>query len=257
MESRPDNHSSSDFEKQFPPWEFVGQTYFGNFCTVYQARPRNRNVPAAYAVKVLKSEWCHNEVGLALMYREVEVGRKVSHPHLVPVLDADLKSDIPYLVQPWLEGKTIRDYLAGGRHARFHETLWVTRQVTEALVALETVGYCHADIKPGNIHVSLSGHVTLIDLGTSRRLGQAKSPLDLAVCGTPEFMAPELRKKEAFADIRSDIYSLGRVMQSMTPEISQELPELMDRMTAPRPENRPASARQLLRELVALEIQFV
>ncbi|MDR1959989.1 MAG: serine/threonine protein kinase [Planctomycetaceae bacterium] len=249
-------------EKHLPPWEFVGQTYFGNFCTIYQAKPRHRDVPASYAVKVLKLEWCSKEIGASIMQREAEVGQSISHPHLVPVLDADLASEIPYVVQPWLEGMTLRDWLVRGFSADLSEMLWIARQVAEALLALENAGYCHCDIKPGNIHLSSGGHVTLIDLGMSRRLSGTEKLMDRTVGGTPHYMAPELKWKNASPDISSDIFSLGMVMQEMISrkkfnEVPQTVTDFVMRMISFDPEERPKSAKTLLRDLVPLEIQLV
>jgi len=196
-------------------WELDGQSCHGTFFTVTPARPRGQNGPFLYAVKRLKPEWRRSSVGTAVMNRETELGRLISHPHLVPTLDANTEEDDPFLVQPWLQGKTLQEFLSLGRRAKPFEAIWIARQIAEALAALEHHGFCHSDVKPGNIIVSPNGHATLIDLGLSRRTGEPSLPMDRAVCGTPGYMAPESAEASHSIDIRADLYSLGLVLLEM------------------------------------------
>jgi len=163
-------------------------------------------------VKHLKADWRKSLVGRAIMNRETELGRLISHPHLVPTLDANTETDEPFLVQPWLHGKTLQELLSQGRTAKPAGAIWIARQIAEALAVLENHGFCHSDVKPGNIIVSPDGHVTLIDLGLSRRTDESSQPIDRAVCGTPRYMAPESVDASHSIDIRADLYSLGLVM---------------------------------------------
>jgi len=196
-------------------WELNSNSCNGTFFTVTQARPFGQNGEFLYAMKHLKPEWRHSSIGRAMMNREAELGRLISHPHLVPTLDANTDGDEPFLVQPWLQGKTLQEFLSLGRTANPSEAIWIARQIAEALAALENHGFCHSDVKPDNIIVSPDGHATLIDLGLSRRMGEPLLPIDRAVCGTPRYMAPESTDALHSVDIRSDLYSLGLVMLEM------------------------------------------
>ena len=196
-------------------WELNSVSCNGTFCTVTQARPLGKNGPFLYAVKQLNSEWCHSSVGKSIINREAELGRIISHPHIVPTLDEMTDGGDPYLVQPWLQGKTLKEFLALGRTAKPTEVIWIARQIAEALTALEKRGVCHSDVKPSNIIVSPNGHATLIDLGLARQMGEPSLPIDIAIVGTPQYMAPELADTSHPIDIRSDLYSLGLVMLEM------------------------------------------
>ena len=272
-------------------WELNSNSCQGTFFTVTQARPRGQNGEFWYAVKHLKPEWRHSSVGRAVMNRETELGRLISHPHLVPTLDANTDGDEPFLIQPWLQGKTLQEFLSLERSAKPVEAIWIARQIAEALAALEECGYCHSDVKPGNIIVSPNGHATLIDLGLSRRTDEPSLPIDRAVCGTPGYMAPELTDASHSVDVRADLYSLGLVMLEMlfgkTALISgefsarvntgqwhefwhlpanqgkqeqpglAELESLLRSMTEADRSKRPDSAEILLRRLISIELALI
>ena len=272
-------------------WELKSHSYNGTFCNVTQARPRGQKGPFLYAMKRLKPEWQYSSVGRAVMNRETELGRLVSHPHLVPTLDANADDDESFLVQPWLQGKTLQELMSLGRTAKPAETIWIARQIAEALAALEAHQFCHSDVKPGNIIVSPNGHATLIDLGLARRTGEPSLLIDRAVCGTPRYMAPEAAEASQAIDIRADLYSLGLVMLEMmfgkTALVSREsstrvhagqwhewwrsptnqgeqihpgvaeLEALLRSMTSVDKSKRPDSANILLRRLVSIEIAII
>ena len=96
------------------------------------------------------------------------------HPHLIAVLSAQLETAPHYLVMPLLQGATLRTVLAACGPLPTPHALWIVRQIAESLAALHEAGWIHADVKPGNIHVSPSGHATLIDLGFALRRDSAE-----------------------------------------------------------------------------------
>ena len=196
-------------------WELNSVSHNGTFFTVTQARPVGRSGAFLYAVKQLNPKWRDSTIGKAIIHREAELGRLISHPHVVPTLDGMTEGNDPYLVQPWLQGKTLQEFLSPERNVKPAEVIWIARQIAEALAAMEKHGYCHSDVKPGNIIVSPNGHATLIDLGLARQTGEPSLPIDFAVAGTPKYMAPELTDASNPIDIRADLYSLGLVMLEM------------------------------------------
>ena len=116
------------------------------------------------------------------------------------------------MVMPWLEGASLGARLAEGQQFGVPEALWIVRQTAEALDALHTAGWMHGDVTPGNIHVSPTGHVTLLDLNFARRRDEFGSAVDRPIMGTCGYMAPEYLTSALRPDIRSDIYSLGAVL---------------------------------------------
>jgi serine/threonine protein kinase len=98
----------------------------------------------------------------------------------------------------------------------------------------------HGDIKPSNIMVSPTGHVTLLDLGFARRIaGCGDEPRDLPFLGTLCYCAPELLTSRLRADTRSDLYSLAVVLYEMlvgsVPFASQDAAEVVRRQREEKP----------------------
>jgi len=274
-------------------WELNTISYEGTFCVVTQARPAGRNGAFSYAVKQLKKPWQHSPIGKLFLCREAELGQIISHPHIVPTLDANTECEVPYLVQPWIQGKTLHELLSRRRIAKPAEAIWLARQIAEALATMEKHDFCHSDIKPSNVIVSPDGHATLIDLGLARRTGEPELPFDRAVVGTPKYMAPELTLSDASQaiDIRADLYSLGLVMLEMLfgqsilsadgvshrINIGQwrtlwdalggrlkdqkhslaDLENLLRSMTSADAAKRPRSAEDLVRRLIPLEFDMI
>lgn len=267
-------------------WELVEYAGRGSLAQVYRARPAGSRGSAAagYAVKMLRPEWEDNPDAVRLLQREAVVGRRVTHPHLAPVLASSVLAAPRLLVMPWLEGYTLRARLDAGQCFDAAEALWIARQTAEALDALHTAGWMHGDVTPGNIVVAPTGHATLIDLSFARRRDEIGSAVDRPVMGTCRYIAPEYLTSAYLPDIRSDIYSLGAVLyellsgeppypaadlaelasvqrQSSPPRLSSQAPHvpreaasLVSSMIANDPLRRPQSPRELLDRLIAQEI---
>jgi serine/threonine-protein kinase len=265
-------------------WELVCRARAGGLSEIFLARPVGTTGEPAYAVKRLRPEWQEKAEAVALLCREAIVGRQVSHPHLVPILAANTTEPPYYLVMPWLAGATLADRLAASESFDLPQVLWIARQVAEGLEALWSAGWIHGDVKPGNIHLSPEGHVTLLDLGFARRRHQTGSALDRCVLGTVGYLAPEVIVSTLRCDIRSDIYSLGVVLfeifagrlpftgptlaelagqhrQGRAPELRRLAPHLptgvvrlVREMLCKEPLRRPQTPRELVDRLWALEI---
>jgi len=267
-------------------WELVEFAARGSLARIYRARPVGTPAdrPATYAVKMLRPCWQNDPEAIRLLRREAMVGQSVSHPHLVPVLTASVSEPPRLLVMPWLEGASLQARLAAGQQFDVPKTLWIARQTAEALDALHAAGWMHGDVTPGNIHVSLTGHVTLIDLSFARRGDEIGSAVDRPIMGTCSYIAPELFTSALRADIRSDLYSLGVVLFEMlsgrlpypgkdlaelatqhrqsapaelarlAPHVPREILAMVQRLIAREPLRRPQTPRELIDRLVSLEV---
>lgn len=265
-------------------WELVALLGAGRFCQVFRARPLASDDSAAnYAVKVLSETWAADPRGLELLSREAHVGRKVSHPHLLPILASSLREAPYFLVMPCLEGETLARRLARGR-LQAPQALWIARQIAEALGALEAEGWLHGDLKPANIMLSPTGHATLFDLGFARSTKEAGSVADRPLVGTLHYVAPELITSALAVDARSDFYSLGVMLfemlagrlpfdsqdglevarlhregiasdiRTLVPDLPPSVSKLLRRLLAKDPLRRPQTAQELVNRLVTLEI---
>ncbi len=142
----------------------------------------------------------------------------------------------------------------------------------------------HGDVTPDNIHISPTGHVTLLDLSFARHRDEFGSAVDRPIVGTCSYLAPEYLTSALKPDIRSDIYSLGTVLFEMlsgrkalvsntlvelmlehrqasppdlarvAPHVPREVVQIVRRMMAKEPLRRPQTPRELIDRLIALEI---
>jgi len=267
-------------------WEAVALAAEGSWSRIYRARPVGcrSDRAAAYALKTPRPECREDAQAAALLAREAVAGRSISHPHLIPVLEAGIGQTPRFLVMPWLDGTTLQASLAAGDLIDLPVALWIVRQVAEALGALDAGGWIHGDVKPSNIFLSPRRHATLLDLGFARRRGETGTAVDRCVLGTWHYLAPECITSAAAADIRSDIYSLGAVLfqvlsgrlplegQSMAelaaqhrqaappslsklaPHLPGDLVALVRRMMAKDPLRRVQTPAELVAQLIQLEI---
>jgi eukaryotic-like serine/threonine-protein kinase len=238
-------------------WRLEGLLGEGALARVFRACPVASPLgsPAPYALKLLHSRWEDRPEAVALLRREAKVGRAVIHPHVVPVLAAHVHEPPYFVVMPRLVGQTLAARLSGGPLPAAL-ALWIARQTAEALDAIHRQGYLHGDVKPANILIAPSGHVTLLDLGFARRFDETGSAVNRLVLGTINYLAPELLVSALRADERTDIFSLGVVLFEMfagrPPLVARDLTELLRMQNEYRPPNLRATRPELPSSLSSL-----
>lgn len=267
-------------------WALLELAATGSLARVFHAKPAgaSSDQAAAYAVKMLRTELQNDDVAIELLQREALVGQSVADPHLVPILSAHVLESPRMLIMPWLEGATLQQRFDAGQRFAPLRTVWIARQAAEGLAALYEAGWMHGDVTPGNISLSPTGHVTLLDFSFARRPDEGGSAANRPIMGTCQYLAPETLTSALRPDSRSDIYSLGAVMFQMlsgqvpypakdladlatqhqqaapldlsrlVPEVPREVIALVRQMTAREPLRRPQTPRELIDRLMALEI---
>lgn len=171
----------------------------------------DRRVRRRVAVKVLYGS---DEAFVRRFEREAVAIGTLSHDHILPLYDFGVQRPWYYLVMPFIEGGTLRDYLHKRERLTLEEASSFLCQIASALQHAHDHGVIHRDVKPSNILLRLDGHAYLVDFG----LAKAKVATDSlsqsgTMIGTPEYMAPE--QSNNINDYRSDIYSLGIILYQM------------------------------------------
>ncbi len=250
-------------------FEMVKEIGSGGFGVVFEAR--DKDLGRSVAFKAVRPGVRTRQLD-AMLLKEAESAASLQHENIVSIFDYGQSEAGPYLVLELLRGETLAARLARGPLS-VNEAVHVGGQVARALAHAHGAGLLHRDLKPGNVFLTQSGGVKVMDLGLAHFFGQ---PVGLS--GTPAYMAPEQWKGEA-QDGRTDVFALGVTMFEMLaarrpyevradrstvldpgPEpklehahVPPRLRKLVERCIAKDPARRPASARAVQEELLAVE----
>ena len=170
-------------------------------------------VGRAVALKVLRPELCASSAMVARFEREVELVKRLEHPHTVRLLEVGRAADgSPFLVFELLRGRTLAATMIGEGAMPAARVARIASQVLKSLMEAHELGIVHRDIKPPNIFLSEfhgeTDFVKVLDFGIAK--GSSLGPLTEpgAVLGTPAYMAPEQIHARA-PTFASDLYALG------------------------------------------------
>ncbi|MBL8824421.1 MAG: serine/threonine protein kinase [Planctomycetia bacterium] len=231
------------------------------------------------AIKFLRRDHAENETFLKRFEAEAKAIAQLTHPNIVQVYSVGSEQGTRYMALEYVEGTNLKDYLNRKGPPEITIALAIMRQITSALVKAAELGIIHRDIKPENILITRKVEVKVADFGLSRMVGdEVHLTQSGTTMGTPLYMSPEQILGKP-VDTRTDLYSLGTTcyhlltgqppflaesamavgvrhltdaaqpIQELRPDLPAELCSLVHRLLAKQPEDRPQSAREVLREL--------
>lgn len=170
------------------------------------------------AIKVLKTPHL-DPVDRRRFEREATYLQALQHPGIVRVHDVGEHGGRPYLVMELVAGRSLDDLIveAHGEPLPPDAACDVLIQALEALHVAHLAGITHRDIKPGNLMVTPSGRVKILDFGMAQRMGQdSRLTASGSVLGTPAYMSPEqARGSRDEIGTRSDVYGMGAVLYEL------------------------------------------
>ena len=138
------------------------------------------------------------------MYREVNVMRKVDHPHIIKYFETYEEQNFIYLVMEICDKGSLEDKIKDGPLEE-KDAAGYFLQLAKALEHCHAKNLIHRDIKPDNMMFGNDGEVKLIDFGLSLVKKGAYNKIKLA--GTPYYFAPEVID-EVYGK-ECDVWSLG------------------------------------------------
>jgi serine/threonine protein kinase len=201
-------------------YRIIGKLGTGGMGVVYEAD--DMRLPRKVALKFLSDELSGDPDAARRFAREAATIALLSHPNICTIHEIDTHNGQQFIAMERLDGVNLKTYMS--RHALGTTALvHIALQVADALGAAHEKGVVHRDIKPGNIVVSGTGHVKVLDFGLARRFRLADAGGDESLTGstlpgrplgTANYMAPE-RILQMPVDPRSDLFSLGVVMFEM------------------------------------------
>jgi eukaryotic-like serine/threonine-protein kinase len=172
------------------------------------------------AVKVLRPDLARDPSFQGRFRREAQSAASLNHPSIVAVYDTgeDRQGNVstPYIVMEYVEGRTLREVLEAEGRLLPRRALELTAQICAALDQAHRAGIVHRDVKPGNVMLTPSGEVKVMDFGIARAVTGTAATMTqtAAVIGTAHYLSPEQARGE-HVDTRSDVYSTGCLLYEL------------------------------------------
>jgi len=141
-----------------------------------------------------------------LLMTEASLAGKLSHPHIVKILDAALEGDVNYMVMEYVEGSTLEQYGEVDNLLPISTIAEIAYKCCKALEYAQHQGVIHRDIKPANILYYGASDIKISDFGAATLAGSQTT--QVSGIGSPAYMSPE-QVKEQKVSHQTDIYSLG------------------------------------------------
>ncbi len=196
----------------------------GGMGEVFLAQDTRLHRPVA--IKVVHPELLARQDVRARFLREARVAASIVNPFVATVFDVLEADGNTYLVMEYLEGRTLMEAGKDPSIGMDQRLAWC-EELAEALRAVHEHGLVHRDVKPGNVIVSGSGHVKLLDFGLARpsapasAIGSTAETADDSltrhgtIVGTVAYMSPEQLRAEELGPA-SDLFSLAVVSFELT-----------------------------------------
>lgn len=189
--------------------------------TVYKAR--DTKLDRIVVIKVLPAELTVKSSNFKRFEREAQLCSQLDHVNICTIHDFNESNGIFYIAMQYVEGKNVRQ-LVNGRPLELKSALSIIVQVCDALAYSHERNIIHRDIKAGNIMVTSTGLVKILDFGLAKLIqGEHEIPkgidrIEITEVGIPygtaTYAAPEQAKGER-ADHRADIFSTGVLLYEM------------------------------------------
>jgi ABC-type branched-subunit amino acid transport system substrate-binding protein len=266
---------------RFAHYRVVQLLGMGGMGLVFEAE--DLQLQRTVALKVMKPEMAANAAARQRFLREARAMAAIHSDHIVTIHEVGEANGVPFLAMERLRGQPLDARLELGQTASPAQVLELGLQLAQGLEAAHRAGMIHRDIKPANIWLELpSGRVKILDFGLARAaLVETRLTQTGLVMGTPAYMAPEQADGDR-VDQRSDLFSLGcvlyefaagvrpfdgsstlavlkatalatpRPIREHNPAIPRALENVLLRLLAKKPADRPASAAEVFEALHAL-----
>jgi TolB-like protein len=235
----------------------------GGMSSVFRARELKHD--RTIVIKVLQPGLAA-AIGPARFEDEVRIAARLSHPHILALIDSGEADGLRYYVTPYVGGVTLRKRLDTDGALAINAAITMLRDIADALAHAHEAGVVHRDLKPDNV-LCVGDHAFLLDFGVAKLDTTSQDALvtdpGIAI-GTPGYMAPE-QAAGGPVDHRADIYAWGLVAREILtgkrgptarlgdrPDVPEALRALIEATLAIDPAERPTRARSLVAALDAM-----
>src|SRR4051794_3854728 len=189
---------------------------YGGMAEVH--RGRDLRLGRDVAIKTLRNDLARDATFQLRFRREAQNAASLNHPAIVAVYDTGEErgsagETLPYIVMEFVNGRTLKEVLAAEGRLMPRRALEIVADICAAIEFSHRHGIIHRDIKPGNVMLTQTGQIKVMDFGIARALASGASTMTQtsAVIGTAQYLSPEQARGEP-VDARSDVYSTGCVL---------------------------------------------
>jgi len=166
------------------------------------------------AVKVLADHLADDPELRARFVREGRLAARLSHPHVVGVLNAGEEDGRPYIVMEYVDGGTLADVIRRDGALAWRSAVELACQALEGLEHAHRAGLVHRDVKPGNLLLRRDGQLKIGDFGIARAAETSGLTQAGTILGTAPYLAPEQARGEEVGPA-SDVYGLAAVLYEL------------------------------------------
>jgi serine/threonine-protein kinase len=262
-------------------FQIVAQIGSGGMGDVFLAEHREIHTKAG--IKILHANISTDRRQVDRFFNEAVAVSKIKHAGIIHISDCGyMSTGSAYLIMEYLDGETLAARIQKAGRLTLGDVADIGRQIASVLAATHAVGIIHRDLKPDNIYLVVDAEmargerVKILDFGIAKLANTNLTGTgNNNSMGTPAYMAPEQWGESSTVDWRADAYSLGCLVfemccgrppfiatsigeacamhltqppphaRELVPDIPPPLDELLDRMLAKSPDDRPRSMGEI------------
>jgi hypothetical protein len=226
--------------------EKIGQGAMG---VVYRAR--DPLMERIVAVKTMSTDLDAAPEMRARFFREARSAGQLSHKNIITIFELGEEDRRAYMVMEFVEGEDLKTRIGRGERMSLEDKLRLVSEIGEGLAHAHQKKVIHRDIKPGNIYITASGTVKILDFGLAH-VASSDITKTGSVLGTPNYMSPEQVRGDR-VDHRSDLFSTGALFYELltgrkpfsTPTLHSTLLKILDEEPEPVDQLEPSLPAEL------------
>jgi serine/threonine protein kinase len=191
----------------FGPYHIQDQLGVGGMAVVYRAL--DERTDKIVALKVLHDTLAAQEDVVARFEREAKISQRLTHPHIVTVLDYGEIDNRPYMTLEYMPNGSLARAFSQPTKVALSISARLLKQIADALDYAHKQGVVHRDLKLENILLNDKKKPILSDFGIARVIGATRLTSTGFMGGTPLYMSPEQAAGMKYIDYRADLYSFA------------------------------------------------